>query len=242
MKFEYIALYMEENEIDVYLIQEMWMEGDTDHWNINGITFFTHFPEKQSSSRGRGGLAIALSRKALKAWERAGKKDIRRHGVMDETTRIMAIDLKVPAGKSFEVLTIFNVYAPSTHGNAIKVVEDFWTALEDEITRTPETNIPIVGGDLNARIGNRNSHPTSDEQYFGPCGDQHLNEAGSRVVPLMQRCALRAPATFFEHRKYWTFKCNLSNQFKTLDHFLTHTRLSERQNYRCQTDHGRTGE
>jgi hypothetical protein len=42
MKFKYITMYMEENTIDVYLIHETWMEGDTDHWNINGITFFTH--------------------------------------------------------------------------------------------------------------------------------------------------------------------------------------------------------
>jgi hypothetical protein len=122
MKFEYIALHMEENTINVYLKQERWLEGDTDHWNINnGISFFTHAPEKKSSSRGRGGLAIMLSRKALNAWEIGGKKDIQRHGVMDATTRIMAIDLKVPTAKSFEVLTICNIYTPSTHGNAIKL-------------------------------------------------------------------------------------------------------------------------
>ena len=75
-KFEYIALYMEGNDIDVYLVQETWLEGDKDHWVINGITFFTHGLENQNSSRGRGGMAIAMSRKAMKAWERAGKKDI----------------------------------------------------------------------------------------------------------------------------------------------------------------------
>ena len=164
----------------------------------------------------------------MKAWERAGKKEIRRHGVMDGTTRIMAIELKVPVGKSFECLTIFNVYAPSTHGNKPEVVEAFWTKLENEIARMPEASTPIVGGDINARIGNRLSHPTSDEQYFGPCGDPYLNEAGARVIPMMQRCALRAISTFFDHGKHWTFKCNLTSQFKTLDHFLTHVRLSER--------------
>ena len=119
-------------------------------------------------------MAIALSRKAMKAWERAGKKDIRRHGIMDETTRIMAIELRVPAGKSFENLTIYNVYAPSTHGNAEEVVEKFWTELEDEITQTPKGSIPIIGGDINARIRNRLSHPDSDKQYFGPCGGGHI--------------------------------------------------------------------
>jgi hypothetical protein len=62
----------------------------------------------------------------------------------------MAINLKVPRGKSFEMLTIFNVYAPSTHGNAVEVVKGFCTALEEKMTRTPEANIPIVGGDINA--------------------------------------------------------------------------------------------
>ena len=83
--FEYIALLMDEKDIDVYLIQETWLEGDLDHCMINGITFFTHGPEKQNSSRGCGGLAIGLSKKAMKACVRAGKPDIRRHGLMDDT-------------------------------------------------------------------------------------------------------------------------------------------------------------
>jgi hypothetical protein len=67
------------------------------------------------------------------------KKDIRRHGVMDDTTRIMGIDLKVPSRNSyFKNLTIFNVYAPSTHRNDIKTVEDFWTKLEDEVVSLPK--------------------------------------------------------------------------------------------------------
>jgi exonuclease III len=226
-KLEYIALYMEEMNVDVYLLQETWLTGNIDHWYINGITFFTHGPDEQTSSRGRGGLAIGLSRKALKAWTRAGKKEIRRHGTMDGTTRIMGIDLRVPSGNSFEDLTIFNIYAPSTHGNDMDTVDNFWTELEDDIRSIPASSTPIVAGDINARIGNRLSHPESDELYFGPWGDNRLNEAGTKVVPLMQRCALRAASTFFEHKKYWTFKCHLQNEFKTLDHFLTHVKLSE---------------
>ena len=113
-KLEYITLYMEEKDIDVYLLQETWLEGNANHWIINGITFFTHAPETQNCSRGRGGLAIGLSKKAMKAWAQAGKKEIRRHGIMDDTTRIMGIDLRVPIGNLFKDITIFNVYAPST--------------------------------------------------------------------------------------------------------------------------------
>jgi hypothetical protein len=45
---------------------------------------------------------------------------------------------------------------------------------------------------------------------------------------MMQRCALGAASTFFQHRKYCAFKCHLTNKFKTVDHFLTNIRLSKR--------------
>ena len=104
-KLEYIAIYMDEMNIDVYLIQETWLEGNIDHWEMKGITFFTHGPETQNSKRGRGGVAIGLLKQAKKAWIRGGQNDIYRHGVMNNMTRIMAIDLRVPAGKSFEYKT-----------------------------------------------------------------------------------------------------------------------------------------
>jgi hypothetical protein len=129
---------MEGNNINVYLIQETWLDGDQDHWEIHG-------PKKQTSSRGCGGLAIALSRKVLKVWERAGRKEMHRHGVMDDTTCIIVIDLKVLARNSFECITIYNVYAPSRHSNTAKVVKEFWTELENEIEGTPEGSTPIVG-------------------------------------------------------------------------------------------------
>jgi hypothetical protein len=65
----------------------------------------------------------------MKAWIHAGKTEISRHGTMDGTTDIMGVDLRVPVENSFEDLMIFNVYAPSTHGNEIEIVENFWTEL-----------------------------------------------------------------------------------------------------------------
>jgi hypothetical protein len=40
-KLEYsTTLYMEEMDIDAYLIQETCLEGDVNHWNINGDELF----------------------------------------------------------------------------------------------------------------------------------------------------------------------------------------------------------
>jgi hypothetical protein len=147
---------------------------------------------------------------------------------MNDMIRIMIIDLRVLAGNSFEDLTIFNVYAPSTHGNDIKTVKNFWTELENEVVSIPKSSTPIIGGTTNASIGNRFSHPEWDEQYFGPWGNNCLNDAGSKVVPLMQWCAvIWIVSTFYQHANYWTFKGNLQNKMNTLDYFLMHIKLSE---------------
>ncbi len=70
--------------------------------------------------------------------------------MMDDTTWIMRIELKVPVGKSFEFITIFTIYAPYMHkkNSAEQGVEEFWMELENEITRTPK----VVGGDLSMPV------------------------------------------------------------------------------------------
>ena len=70
-----------------------------------------HAQEKQVG-RGRGGVAIALSKKALKAWDKAGNIIIKPDLSVDGTVRMMSIDITVPSNKSWETLSIFNVYAP----------------------------------------------------------------------------------------------------------------------------------
>lgn len=121
-------------------------------------------------------MAIGLLKKALKVWVRPGKKNIWQYGMMDDT-----------AGNSFEDLTIFNVYNPAMHGNEIKIVENFWSELENHVVNIPKTNIPIIGGDINAIIDNQLSHPELDKQYFGPWGNDPFNKAGiKKVLPMVQ--------------------------------------------------------
>jgi hypothetical protein len=96
--------------LHIYLIQETWMEGSQD-FAIGDIPFLMHAQEKQIG-RGRGGVAIALSKKALKAWDKAGNTIIKPNLSVDGTVRMMSIDIAVPSNKSWETLLIFKVYAP----------------------------------------------------------------------------------------------------------------------------------
>jgi hypothetical protein len=90
--------------IDIYLIQETWLEGSKD-FAMGEITFLVHAQEKQ---HGRGGVAIALSKKAQKAWDKAGNTIIKPDVAVDSTVRMMSMDIAVPSNKTWETLSIFN--------------------------------------------------------------------------------------------------------------------------------------
>ena len=92
-KLETIAAHMLKNLIDIYLIQETWLEGSKD-FAIGEITFLMHAQEKQQE-RGRGGVAIALSKKARKAWDKAGNTIIKPDVAVNGTVRMMSIDIAV---------------------------------------------------------------------------------------------------------------------------------------------------
>jgi exonuclease III len=109
-KLKTIAAHMLKYLIDIYHIQETWLEGSED-FAIGEITFLMHTQEKQQG-RGRGVVVIALSKKARKAWDKAGNTIIKPDVAGDGTVRMMFIDIAVPSNKTWETISIFNVYAP----------------------------------------------------------------------------------------------------------------------------------
>jgi hypothetical protein len=70
-----------------------------------------HAQEKQKG-RGRGGVAIALSKKAWKAWDKVGNTITKPDVAVDGKVRMMAIDIAVPSNNTWEALSIFNIRPP----------------------------------------------------------------------------------------------------------------------------------
>jgi hypothetical protein len=56
-----------------------------------------------------------------------------------------------------------SINTPSKYGNIAEVTKEFWIELENQIKGTLKGSTPIVGGDINAHIGNRLSHPPSNK-------------------------------------------------------------------------------
>ena len=59
-KIENIFQIMKEQEIDIYLLQEMWLLGD---WNmqVHGVQVLHHGPSEPASRHGSGGVVSLLS-------------------------------------------------------------------------------------------------------------------------------------------------------------------------------------
>ena len=62
---------MEEKGLDVYTVQETWLDGNMD-WDINGYHVFCHGLPEQTCSRGQSGVAIILSPSLYKDYQDSG--------------------------------------------------------------------------------------------------------------------------------------------------------------------------
>ena len=73
VKLEFIVNKMMKDEIDIYLLQETWDEGDDAKDVGNGYYMFKHNVDVKDSSK--TGVAIILSPRIVNAWKDAGGRD-----------------------------------------------------------------------------------------------------------------------------------------------------------------------
>ena len=141
-------------------------------WQGHGITQIqscTILHSGSDSSHTRG-VAIALSPHARSSWEAAGSvfKPI--------NDRIMYIRLK----SHLSYTTVFAVYAPtnpvSSTSEANQSSEDFYHELHSVLATIPPTDMIIVLGDFNARVG---TDTNTWHTVLGPHGVVKLMETGN---------------------------------------------------------------
>jgi len=129
-KIEQLAIHMSsanQSTPRVELLQETWLLGD---WicRLHGILVIHHGPNKKSSRRGSGGVAILLNRTAEQAWNLAGRPEPFRPGPVDPadpTCCVIGISLRflAPHHKhKSETFFICNAYAPDS--GAVKKARD----------------------------------------------------------------------------------------------------------------------
>ena len=92
--------------------------------------------------------------------------------------RLMSARFQTKGG----ALTVIQVYSPNTADDETKV-DEFYDLLQEEINKTPKSDIMIVMGDLNAKVGKDN------DQWENVMGKYGLGEANERGEKLLTFCA-----------------------------------------------------
>lgn len=99
----------------IYLIQETWMSEEKGETLIDDVLFISYGCEKEpNETRAKnGGVSIALSKSAQKAWKRAGQPDPIRPGRVAKTARNIGLELHfLDSKKKIIKLFVISTYLP----------------------------------------------------------------------------------------------------------------------------------
>ncbi|KAI4885603.1 hypothetical protein NFI96_005381 [Prochilodus magdalenae] len=93
-------------------------------------------------------------------------------------------------------MTLIQCYAPTNDGDD-EAKDTFYDQLQAEVSAAPRHDLLIVMGDMNAKVGNDNTHV---ERAMGRHGCGCMNENGERLVELCTTYNLVIGGTLFPHR------------------------------------------
>ena len=94
-------------------------------------------------------------------------------------------------GKPFNI-TVIQAYAPTSNAEKAEV-EQFYEDLQDLLELTPNTDVLLIIGDWNAKVGSQETSGVTGKFGLGV-----WNEAGQRLIEFCQESALVIANTFFQ--------------------------------------------
>ena len=98
-------------------------------------------------------------------------------------------------GKPFNIITVIQVYAPTTNAEEAKV-EWFYEGLQDLLELTPQKDVLFIIRDRNANIRSQEILGITDKFGLGV-----QKEAGQRLIEFCQENALVIENTLFQQHK-----------------------------------------
>ncbi|XP_048759375.2 craniofacial development protein 2-like [Ostrea edulis] len=93
-------------------------------------------------------------------------------------------------------MTLFQCYAP-TNDSSEESKDAFYEQIQNELDRTPQHDIKIIMGDMNAKVGSSNMHY---DRAMGKHGCGYMNENGERLAEFCTTNNYVIGGTLFPHR------------------------------------------
>ena len=212
MRYEHLITTMKLKEIDVYFVQETWLEGDVYDETINGYHVFRH--NGGVGHHNFRGVAIVLSPRYYDGWKAAGA----RPPITTDTTgefagRFISLNIKLTStdrtgkqirgkkGAKHLALTLASVYHPCTKTGEDDIYLRFLDTLDELLSRAPAASEIIMGADVNSNIGKLDRISSTEfRSVLGPHGLHQRNAKGESLLHVYLGHQLRVMNTFFEPR------------------------------------------
>ena len=163
-RYEHLITMMKTKNLDVYFIQETWLEDDAFDEIINDYHVFRHNGGK--GNHNFRGVAIILSPRYYDGWKAAGARPpLTTDATGEFAGRFISINITLKSfdrlgkqvrgkkGSKHLALTLASVYHPCTKTGADDVYIRFLDTLDTILGKIPTENEIIMGADVNANIG-----------------------------------------------------------------------------------------
>ena len=200
-KLENAIKEMEEHKLDLLGIAEMrWKESGST--TKNGYTVMYSGGEEHKE-----GVGMIISKKYA----------ANVMGFLPVSSRVMLVKL---AGKPFNI-AIVQAYAP-TGDHTDEDIEKFYQDIEKACREVKSTDVLIVMGDMNAKIGNGKV-----DGYIGGFGLGNRNERGDRMLEFCVDKDLMVANTYFQHpvRRLYTWKSPGDVRRNQIDYIMVKRRF-----------------
>ena len=171
------------------------------------------------------GVGIMLNKFATVAWREAGEK------WEAVSSRIISARLKIskrrqrrPGGsrESRNVFaTIISVYAPTAKATE-NIKSQFFTRLQDTLDKVPQSDILILLGDFNARVGSLEDTDQNWLGILGRFGIGYRNPAGEDLLQFCARNQLTLMNTWFKKKPHHlsTWMHPATKHWHMIDYFI----------------------
>ena len=212
-KLDLVVSELKRYGVSIAAIQETKWFG-SDIWQADDYTFLHSgrpLPNNVESAMRNEGVGIALNKEATKTWKEAGEGwDAVNSRIITAHLRITKKGRKVrgiPRETSNKFATIISVYAPTAKATP-DTKQRFLNALQDTLDKTAPSDILLLLGDLNARVG---SLGTDEDHWRGTLGKHGVGEQNQAGEDLLEFCTVNQLSimnTWFEkkrcHLETWT--------------------------------------
>ncbi len=171
-RYEHLVASMKTKSLDVYFLQETWLEGDAFDNVINGYHILRHNGGK--GNHNFCGIAIILSPRYYNGWENASARPPITTNVAGEFAGCyISINVSLKSysklgnqvhgkkGDKHLALTLASDYHPCTKTGSEDIYARFLDTLDTLLSKLPPNNKIIMGADVNANIGRLDELQTS---------------------------------------------------------------------------------